>query len=355
MKKTLYTVGPVEMFPDTLETGGKQLPYFRNEEFSALTLACEKDILALTGAPAGSRALFLTCSGTGGMEAAIINVLDRDKKALYLRGGTFGERFGEICADVGMECDPVSLEPGKALPSGALEGTRLSDYDALLVNACETSTGVLYDLDDLGQACARSGILFVVDAISAFLCDRIDMGAMGIDVLILASQKALALAPGLSILVLSPRALERAAKARPGSHYFGLGRYLLDGLRGQTPFTPAVGTILQMRARLDVVVPLGAEALVRRAGTLARHFRESIGGLPFGLFADRPSNALSALCPQDGRSAYSIYQRLKDEYDLVVTPNGGALRDRVFRVGHMGNMTEAKLDLVAAALREVAR
>ena len=355
MEKTLFTVGPVEMFPDTLEEGGKQLPYFRNEEFSAITLACERDILALAGASAGSRALFLTCSGTGGMEAAILNVLDKGKKALYLSGGTFGERFGEICADVGMACDSIVLEPGRVLPAGGLDRVRLSDYDALLVNACETSTGVLYDLDDLGRACGPSGALFVVDAISAFLCDKIHMQEMGIDVLILASQKALALAPGLAVLVLSPRALERAEKARPGSHYFGLSRYLKDGLRGQTPFTPAVGTILQLRSRLDAIVPLGAEALVRRANALARHFRESIEGLPFDLFADRPSNALSALSPRGGRPAFAVYERLKTEYGLVVTPNGGALRDRVFRVGHMGNMTEAKLDTVASALREVAR
>ncbi|MDP3178893.1 MAG: hypothetical protein Q8M76_13385, partial [Spirochaetaceae bacterium] len=128
-----------------------------------------------------------------------------------------------------------------------------------------------------------------------------------------------------------------------------------DGERGQTPFTPAVGVVLQLRERLASVSAVGAPALVARSAALARGFRDSISGLPFAIFPENPSNALTALTPTDGRSAYDIYLRLKSEYGLFVTPNGGALRDRVFRVGHMGNLSPGQLAELSRALGEVSR
>jgi aspartate aminotransferase-like enzyme len=353
MKEILFTVGPVEMYPDSLAAGALQLPYFRTPEFSEILTACERDMLVLTDAPQGSRALFLTCSGTGAMEAAIINTLNERDRAMFVRGGSFGERFGLICDDVGVPADALDIIPGKALRPGQPSPSELAGYSALLVNAHETSTGVLYDLADLGSTAASAGTLFIVDAISAFLCDPISMSEHGIDVLITTSQKALSLAPGLSIVVLGPRALERAARIKPKSHYFSFGPYLQDGLRGQTPFTPAVGTLLQLRARLDAIMKSGAASHVAATASRAGYFRAAIRGLPFSQFAERPSNALTALAPTNGISAYTVYERLKSDYGVVVTPNGGALRDRVFRVGHMGNLCGADFDRLVKSMKEI--
>ncbi len=353
MKETLFTVGPVEMFPETLTRGGAQLPYFRTEEFSRIVQECDRDLQALAGAPAGARTAVLTCSGTGAMEATVVNFLAGTDKALILRGGSFGERFCEICADDAIAFDAVEIAPGRALDVGQLEAQNLAGCRALFVNACETSTGALYDLEALGDFCRRHDLYFMVDGISAFLCDPINMEKMGIDALIFSSQKALALPPGLSMIVLSPRLVSRLEGSHPRTHYLGLRRHLADMQRGQTPFTPAVGIILQLHDRLQTLKSIGADASVRRVAALAAHFRNGLGGLPLRIFPERPSNALTALTPLDGSSAYAIYQTLKQKYGLVVTPNGGALRDRVFRVGHMGNIQEHDLDRVLAALQEV--
>jgi len=352
MKKTLFTVGPVEMYPETLRLGAEQLPYFRTPEFSSIVKSCDSSLRELASAPAGSRSVLLTSSGTGAMEAAVVNVVGGSGKALVIRGGSFGERFAAICEDNGIAFDAIDLEPGRSLAPDALGALGRGGYDAVLVNAHETSTGLLYDLAMIGEACRRSGTMLVVDAISAFLCDHIDMEEMGIDLLITSSQKALGLPPGLSLMVLAPRALERAMESRPRSHYFGLRKYLEDAERGQTPFTPAVGIILQLSERLDSVKRTGVGALVARAAELAGFFRSSIEGLPFAIFPDRPSNALTALTPTNGASAYEIYRRLDESYGLVVTPNGGSLRDKVFRVGHMGNLDESKLGALARAMKE---
>jgi aspartate aminotransferase-like enzyme len=355
MRQTLFTVGPVEMYPESLRIGGEQLPYFRTPEFSSIVKSCDGAMRELTGASADSRTVFLTASGTGAMEAAVINTVGGSERALVIRGGSFGERFCEICRDNGIEFDAIDLEPGRSLTPEALERANLSRYKALLVNAHETSTGLLYDLDLIGKACRKAGTMLIVDAISAFLCDPIHMEKMGIDLLITSSQKALALPPGLSPMVLGPRALATVGNIHPRSHYFGLKKYLEDGERGQTPFTPAVGVILQLADRLESIRTEGAENLVRRSASLAGHFRSSIVGLPFAMFPERPSNALTALAPTNGANAYDIYTKLKERYGLVVTPNGGKLKDRVFRVGHMGNLNESKLDALARALKEISR
>ena len=176
---------------------------------------------------------------------------------------------------------------------------------------------------------------------------------MGIDALVFSSQKALALPPGLSMIVISPRLVSRLEGDGPRAHYLGLRRHLVDMQRGQTPFTPAVGTILQLHTRLKTLMGVGAEGSVKRVRALAEHFREGLGGMPLRIFPERPSNGLTALSPLNGRSALEIYQALRTGYGLVVTPNGGTLRDTVFRVGHMGNIRESDLDRVLAALRKV--
>jgi len=179
------------------------------------------------------------------------------------------------------------------------------------------------------------------------------MGDMSIDALIVSSQKALALPPGLSMIVMGPRLVSLLEHSRPRAHYLGLHRHLTDMQRGQTPFTPAVGIILQLFQRVQSLREIGAEASVQRVAMLAKHFRKGLGGLPLRVFPENPSNALTALSPQNGESAYEIYLRLKKEHGLVVTPNGGALHDSVFRVGHMGNLAEPDLDRVLSALLKV--
>jgi aspartate aminotransferase-like enzyme len=353
VKEKLFTAGPVAMFPDTLRIGGQQSPYFRTEEFSGIALETERWMCALAGAPAESRLILLTCSGSGAMEAAVLNAVGPGDRVLIIVGGDFGQRFCDICAAHGVDFDVVRLLPGHTLTVEQIESLPLDSYHALLVNAHETSTGVLYDLMRLGQACARTGTLFIVDAVSSFLCDPIDMEKMSIDSLITSSQKALALAPGLSLLLLGPRSVALARAGKVPSLYFALDRYLADGERGQTPFTPAVNVVLQLHQRARNLVTAGAQSETTRCAQLAHHFRASLSGLPLRMFPDLPSNALTALQPTDGRSAFEIFQQLRSRFGLVVTPSGGNLRHILFRVGHMGNLCQTDLELLSGALKEI--
>ena len=348
-----FTVGPVQSSEAVRAIGAEQVPYFRTAEFSAVMLENERLMLEFARAPEGSRAVFLTASGTGSMEAAVANVLTPRDKVLVVNGGSFGHRFVELCRIHGVPTTEIVPPPGDTVTEEQLRAFDGQGYTALLVNIHETSTGVLYDAAALGRFCRRNGMLFLVDAISSFLADEFDMADLGADVMIAGSQKALACPPGVSIVVLSPRALERVAANDPKCLYLDLKGALKDQERGQTPFTCAVGTLLQIHVRLrEIAANGGAAEETRRIAAQAADFRRKVAGLPFEICSKRMSNAVTPLHPLKA-SAYDIFLKLKDEHGIWICPNGGELKDRVFRVGHIGALTAADNDALIAALKEV--
>lgn len=347
MSAHLFTPGPVPIPRYVLEIGATQTPYFRNAAFSAVLLECERHLLDFAAAPPGSRVMFLAASGTGAMEAAVANLLAPQRPAIVVNGGGFGERFAELCRHYRADVRAHDPQGGDLADTRPLAG--LVPADALLVNVHETTTGVRYDLAALGAFCRDHDLLHIVDAISYFLTDPLDMTAQAIDALIISSHKGLALPPGLSMVILSPRA---QARLRPGQapFYFDFAAYLRDGERGQTPFTPTVTILLQLQARLRAVAAAGLAAEIARAARAAGHFRAAVGRWPLAFHSAFMPNAMTALTPTDGRKAWQIVADLEGRYGVIVAPNGGTLRDSVFRVAHMGEQTEADVDVLIRAL-----
>jgi len=335
----LFSVGPVEIDPEIRRIGADPLPYFRTDEFSDMNRRMGSMIKQTVHAQDHSQVVFLTASGTGAMEAAVINTFAKGDRLLVIVGGAFGRRFADICMLHGLEHTVLELKQGQALTEKDLQLYRGKGFTGLLVNAHETSTGVLYDLPMIGQFCRQEGLLLIVDAISSFLADLYYMWQWNIDVTILSTQKALGLPPGLSMLVVNGRTVERMRGRRAPSYYFNLNSYFDNMRRGQTPFTPAVGILLQLRRRLEQIEQQGVDKIIEHTAVLARDFRTRIVGLPFAIPSERLSNALTPLQPRNSVSAYDIYLHLKDNYKIVVCPNGGELRNRLFRVGHMGHLT----------------
>ena len=171
--------------------------------------------------------------------------------------------------------------------------------------------------------------------------------------MITGSQKALACPPGISIIVLAPQAVERVCSREVKSMYFNLKDALKNGERGQTPFTPAVGILRQINARLkEIEAAGGVESENQRIAALAADFREKIKALPFTIVSQSLSNAVTPLHPHHV-SAYDIFLKLKDEYNIWVCPNGGDMADKVFRVGHLGALTPADNTTLVAALTDL--
>lgn len=334
-----FTVGPVQSSEAVREIGKEHTPYFRTPEFSEVMLENERLMNKFANAPEGSRTVFITGSGTASMEASIINTLDGNDKAIVIKGGGFGERFVELCQIHDIPHDVIELEPGTTLKKEHLEPFENKGYTAFVVNLHETSTGVLYDIDLISDFCKRNNLFLIVDAISAFIADPIDMTKSDIGLIITGSQKALAVPPGISVIVLSPKAVKRVEEHDSKCMYLNLKLALTNGERGQTPFTPAVTTLLQINRRLREIEEAGGiETEREKIASLAKDFRERIKDFPFEFFSQSESNAVTPLYTKD-ISAKNIFTTLKDEYGIWICPNGGDLAETVFRVGHIGNLS----------------
>lgn len=334
-----FTVGPVMSSDLIREIGSEQVPYFRTSEFSNLMFENEKLILEYTGAPKGSHTVFMTNSSTGSMEAVVMNCFDVNDKLLVIDGGSFGHRFVELCTIHDIPFESIKLEYGEPLTYEKLYTYDQRGYTGLLVNIDETSTGVLYDSEMIGKFCKKNNMFYVCDCVSSFLADSFNMLTCNCDVMITGSQKVLACPPGVSIIVLSSKAIEIINNHKVKSMYFNLSDVLNNMKRGQTPFTPAVSILIQINARLKEIQLLGgAEAEIKRISELAMDFRNRIMELPFEIFSKAPANAVTSIHPINN-DAYHIFEVLKDEYDIWICPNGGELRHTVFRVGHIGNLT----------------
>ena len=348
-----FTVGPVQMSDEICELGKNQVPYFRTSEFSEVMKENEKLFLDLLNAPERSRAVFITGSGTSSMEAVVMGVLSSDDRAIVIDGGSFGHRFNQLCDLHGIPHDAVCLAPGESLTDSHLRQFSDKKPTAVLVNLCETSTGVLYDLGLLSSFCREKGALLIVDAVSAFLADDIDMTKYGVDVVITGSQKALALPPGISLIACSPRAINRIESIQPKCMYLDLQSALKNGERGQTPFTPAVGILLQLNARLHQIEDAGGYAVEHaRIADQARDFRSRIADFPFDMLPTHPSNAVTALKAR-GFSAKRLFETLKDEYGIWICPNGGDLAESVFRIGHIGALSANDNEALVQALESL--
>lgn len=355
MKKefTLFSVGPLEIESDILEIGAKPIPYFRTQEFSDINLGICSRLKKIAGTKEDSEVVLLTASGTGAMEAAVINIFNEKDKLLVIDGGSFGDRFRELCEIHELNHSVIRLELGKTLTKETLWQYKNKGFTGLLINVHETSTGVLYDMKMIGEFCKQEGIILIADSISSFLADECYMDKWGIDVTIVSSQKALALPPGISIMVINKKIADKIRSNKVKSMYFNLANYFDNMQRGQTPFTPAVSIFLQLDARLKKIEEIGLVEFLNETKAIAEDFRRKIKDLPFTISSQSLSYAMTPLQPRDGVSAYGIYEYLVKNHSIYVCPNGGKLRDKIFRVGHMGNLSIEDNNLLINALHEM--
>lgn len=348
-----FTVGPVQSSDTVRAIGAEQVPYFRTSEFSDVMFENERLIKKFAKASDDSRVVFLTASGSGAMETAIMNTLTPKDKALVVNGGSFGHRFVELLKLHHIPYTEIKLEHGKALKAEHLVSYEGQGYTAFLVNKHETSTGVHYDMNLISDFCKRNQLFLIVDCISTFLADSFDMNKLGADIMITGSQKALACPPGISVMVLSPKSIERINNTKCVCQYFDLQIALKNMERGQTPWTPAVGILRQINARLkEIDANGGVEGEIARIGALATYFRDKIKDLPFEIVSESLSNAVTPLHPTTA-SAYDIFLKIKDEYGMWICPNGGDMKDTIFRVGHIGALSTEDYDKLLAAFKDL--
>jgi aspartate aminotransferase-like enzyme len=350
-KIRLFTPGPVTMSTRTLAIGASQLPYNRTEQFSQITFEIIKDLKYIFGTQ--GEVVIFAASGTGAMEAVFFNFLDQSDKVLIVNGGTFGQRWVDLCIQHEIPFEQINLVPGQPISLEDLDRTlSTQEYTTLLINAHETSTGMIYDTKAIGELTQKYGVFFVVDAISTICADIFMMDKWHVDVSLLSSQKALALPPGLSFLALNKKAKLKLETKTCQSYYFDIKVYLANQSRGQMPFTPVIGHFMMLQERLKDIKLHGIDFFVSRHSKLAEFFRKGLQGLPLSFLPNSPSNALTAISCSTDVDAFDLVTRLAEDFNCFVAPNGGDLKHRVFRVSHLGEQNKTDIDFLINALKD---
>lgn len=340
----LFTVGPAQMYPHTLKVRSQMVPYFRTPEFSAMNLESASLIKKIMDAEEDSEVIFLTASGSGAMEAAVMNCFDRKDRLLIVSGGTFGERFEKICGIHQIPYTAVRLKNDEKLAEEHLEKYDGQGYTGFLVNLHETYTGQLYDIELIHNFCEKNNLFLMADAISTFLCDEFHMKKYAVDVSIVSSQKGLCLAPGLSVVVLSRRIVEEKVKRNPvESLYFDFKDYILNMKRGQTPYTPCAGVLSELNDMLRHIDQMGVEKRIEEVEKRCTYFRNKIASLPVELPRFPLSNAMSPVFFRK-EIAQDFFTYLKDHRNMMVNPVGGELGKRSVRVAHIGDLAFSDYD-----------
>lgn len=349
----LFTVGPVEMFDHTLEIRSKQIPYFRCQEFSNVMLEIEERLKVILKTHIDSKCAILTGSGTAAMESVISCSLDKNDRILIINGGGFGSRFIQLCKIYQIPFDEVLVPFDEELTIEHLVEFDTTKYTALLVNMHETSIGKLYDIKMLSSYCKSRNMKLIVDAISSFLSDEIKMDEFGIDCIILSSQKALALAPGLSMVVMNESFFIEKVEPKPIKNmYLNLKLHIENMKRGQTPFTPAVGICYELLDMLRNIQEKGVQNIMSETYVRAHKFRKKLEKIGLKTPSFPLSNTLTPILFDNGK-AYEVYTYLKDTYDIYVTPSGGDLQGKLLRVGHIGAIKDEYYDELLNHLMEV--
>jgi len=299
----------------------------------------------------------LTGSGTGGLEAAIVNTLSPGDKVLSVAIGVFGERFAAIAQEFGAEVIPLNFEWGRAADADAVRRALHAEpgVKAVMVTHNETSTGVTNDLKSISSVVKEFDKLLLVDAISGLGSIDLPVDEWHCDVTITGSQKGWMAPPGLAMVSVSEAAWRAQAEARMPRFYWDFTRAKSYLERGQTPWTPAVSAVYALSVSLGMMLGEGLANIIARHARVAKAARDGVKSLGLSLFADEDhaSNTVTAVAASDGLDAKKMLKLLREEHGMVLAGGQQRLDGRIFRIGHLGWVSENDIQAVISALRVV--
>jgi aspartate aminotransferase-like enzyme len=350
--------GPTPLPPSVLNALGKPMIGHRGKEFRDLFGSLLADLKTIFQTE--SDIILLASSGTGAMEAAIVNTVAPGDTVLAVSVGYFGDRFAAIAETCGADVDRLDFSWGSPVDPQAIRA-RLEarpGTKAVLVTHNETSTGVTNDLEAVCRSVHSLGDaapLVIVDAVSSVAAIDLRTDEWGCDIVTTCSQKALMAPPGIGLLSVSPKAWDTIERTKPRSYYFDLKDLRRRAKDSQTPATPPVSDMFGLRAGVDLILEEGLPNVFDRHRRLAARTRQGIAELGLGLLADDSvaSNTVTAVRFPEQISADGVRACLKDEFGIAVGGGQGPLKDRVIRIGHMGYTSEQDIDAVLTALQRV--
>jgi len=355
MKKYyLLAPGPTPIPPEVLQALSRPILHHRTPEFEALFARVRAALAELC--ETRSEVLVLAASGTGAMEAAVVNLLSPGDEAIVVRCGKFGERWAGICDAFGVTVHAVDAPYGESVPPERVAAA-LQAYPgarALFATQSETSTGVLEDIEGYAALTRRTDTLLVVDTVSSFGAVPCPMDAWGVDVVVTGSQKGLMCPPGLAFIALGERAWRAAETARCPKFYWDLPAERTWQAKRQAQYTPAVSLLMGLDAALALMKAEGLPHVYRRHDRLARAMRAGAEALGLTLYARAtPSPAVTAVVAPPGVDGEAVVRAYGEEHNITIAGGQGEMKGKIFRLAHLGYVGEYDVIVGLAALERV--
>jgi len=347
--------GPTPCPDEVLQAMTKQMINHRGKEFGALLRQVTQQLKGVFQTKGD--VLILTGSGTGAMEAAIVNTLSPGDKVLSVSIGDFGDRFANIAQQFGAEVKRLGFEWGTPADPETVRKALKSDpaTKAVLVTHNETSTGITNDLAAISAVVKEFDLLLIVDGVSSISSIDLPVDDWQVDVAVTASQKGWMAPPGLAMVSMSQKAWQAYAKAKMPRFYWDLGKAkrFVEEKGNQTPWTPAVSTFYALALALDMLERETLSKVFARHVRVGKAAREGIRSIGLSLFANEAyaSNTVTAIKGPEGVDLKKLLQLLREDYGVVLAGGQGKLDGKIFRIGHMGWVTEADIGEVVAALK----
>jgi aspartate aminotransferase-like enzyme len=351
-KKYLFSPGPTMLPPEVLLKMAEPIMHHREPEFEKVFGEIREGLKYLFQTK--NEVLIFTSSGTGAMEGAVSNLLSGGDKALVIRGGKFGERWGEICKAYGIEVIPIDVDWGKAVDPKRIQKALESNPSirAVYTQASETSTGVKHPIREMAEIVKKyEETVLVVDAITGIGVFNIPMDEWGIDVLISGSQKALMLPPGLAFAALSDKAWKFVERSNLPKYYFNFKKELKSSQKNQSSYTPAISLFIGLRETLHMIRKEGLESLFGRHEKLAAATRAAVKALGLGLYApDSPSNAVTSVKIPAGIDGERLKDLFFEKFGITVAEGQDQAKGKIIRIAHLGYYERLDMIMVISAL-----
>ncbi|HLH77863.1 MAG TPA: alanine--glyoxylate aminotransferase family protein [Candidatus Binataceae bacterium] len=352
LKNFLYSPGPTQIPPEVLLEMAHPILHHRTPQFSAILDQARERMKPLMGTR--QEVILLAASGTGGMEAAVVNVLAPGEAALFVNGGKFGERWGKLLSAFGMKGHELKVEWGRAVEPEQIERAlgEHPEIRAVLIQASETSTCALHPVAEIAAITRKRDVMLLVDGITSVGVFAQEMDAWGVDVMVTGSQKALMLPPGLAMVALSPRAWEKAKGNRTRGYYFDLFRERKAQVdEHTTAYTPAVSLICGLNKSLELIERETLDAVFERHRVMAEATRAAAAAIGLKLLApDHPAPGVTGLLVPESINSSKVVRYMRDTLGVVAQGGQDHMSGKLLRIGHMGYVTPLEILIAVGAM-----
>jgi aspartate aminotransferase-like enzyme len=337
-KYYLLSPGPTPVPENVLASAAEPIIHHRTPEFSKIFMEVTEGLKYVFGTK--EDVYILTSSGTGAMEAAVVNVLSPGDKAITINGGKFGERWGNICKAYGIQHKEIVLEWGQDYTKDELEAELKANPDlkAIFCQLSETSTGAIFDIQGYGEVVSKTNAILVVDGISGAGVMPCPMDDWKVDIFLSGSQKSFMIPPGLAYIAFSQKAWKLVETAKCPKFYFDVKKAKKNLADKTTPWTPGISLIIQQKKSLDIIMAMGLEKFFAHHRILGDATRAGVKALGLELLAKKPGNILTAVKTPAGIEGSKIVKTMQGKYMAYIAGAQDPHKGKFFRIAHLGYM-----------------